>query len=156
MLPFFEWCEATAFGQLIRESVWLFPVIESAHLLALCALGGSLLLVDLRMLGTGLRRQSVAELARAARPWLVASLLGMAATGIPLFMSEAVKCYHNPAFWIKITTLPIALLYTFAIRERVAQRAAADPSWSVRLAAIGSLGLWFTVAAAGRWIGFTA
>ena len=156
MLPFFEWCEATAFGQLIRDSVWLFPAIESAHLLALCLLGGSLLVVDLRMLGTGLRRQSVAELARAARPWLVASLLGMAATGIPLFMSEAVKCYHNPAFWIKITTLPVALLYTFAIRERVAQRATASPTWSVRVAAIGSLALWFTVAAAGRWIGFTA
>ena len=135
---------------------WAFAVIESVHLLALCALGGSLLLVDLRMLGAGLRRQSVAELARAARPWLVASLIGMVATGVSLFMSEAVKCYHNPAFWIKITTLPIALLYTFAIRERVARRTTTDPGWGARVVAIGSLALWLTVAAAGRWIGFTA
>ncbi len=64
LLPFFEWCEATAIGQAIRESLWLFPVIESIHLLGLAMIGGAILVVDLRLLGFGLRHQPVAQLAR--------------------------------------------------------------------------------------------
>jgi hypothetical protein len=155
LLPFFEWCEATALGTAIRQSVWAFPVIEAAHLLGLCLLGGSLLVVDLRMLGLGLRQQSIAELARLARPWLVASVAVMIVTGSMLFLSEAVKCYYNTAFWVKITTLPVALTYTFALRERVARRPEADTSLASRLVGATSLVVWFVVAAAGRWIGFS-
>jgi len=155
MLAFFEWCEATALGQLVRDSLWLFPVIESVHLLGLCLLGGSLLVVDLRMLGVGLRRPPVAELARAIQPWLVASVIVMALTGTLLFLSEAVKCYYNPSFWVKMTTLPIALLFTFLVRQPFALRAT-DTSAKSRVVAVTSLALWWTVAAAGRWIGFSS
>ncbi len=155
MLPFFEWCEATTLGQLVRDSLWLFPAIESVHLLGLCALGGSLLVVDLRMLGVGLRRQSIADLARDVRPWLVGSLAVMFLTGTLLFLSEAVKCYHNPSFWVKMTTLPIALLFTFLVRQPIALRVA-DTSAKCRVVAATSLTLWLTVAAAGRWIGFSS
>ena len=106
LLPFFEWCEATALGLAVRESVWLFPAIEAVHLLGLCLLGGALLIVDLRMLGAGLTRTPVALLARQARPWLVAGVVTMLATGVLLFLSEAIKCYYSQAFWVKITTLP--------------------------------------------------
>jgi hypothetical protein len=157
LLPFFEWCEATWLGQTVRDSLWLFPAIEAGHLLGLSLLGGSLLIVDLRLLGLGLRRQRIADLARDARPWLLASIAVMVMTGVPLFLSEAVKCYYNPSFWVKMTTLPIALLFTFGVRQRIAARhlTLAASVWS-RLAALGSLGLWFTVAAAGRWIGFSS
>jgi len=155
MLAFFEWCEATALGQLVRDSLWLFPVIESVHLLGLCLLGGSLLVVDLRMLGFGLKRQPVAELARAIQPWLVASVLVMFLTGSLQFLSEAVKCYYNPSFWVKMTTLPIALLFTFRVRQPFAL-SATDTSAKSRVVAVTSLALWFTVAAAGRWIGFSS
>lgn len=155
LLPFFQWCENTALGTAVRDSLWAFPVIESIHLLGLCLLGGSLLVVDLRMLGFGLRRQSVAELAHMVRPWLVASIALMVATGVPLFLSEAIKCYYNTAFWVKITTLPVALLYTFGVRERIARNPELDTSPKSRLVAGVSLAVWFTVAAAGRWIGFS-
>ncbi len=155
MLPFFEWCEATALGQLVRDSLWLFPVIEAVHLLGLCALGGSLLVVDLRMLGVGLRRQSIAELAREMRPWLIGSLVLMFLTGTLLFLSEAVKCYHNPSFWVKITTLPVAFLFTFFVRQPIAHRLT-DTSAKSRVVAATSLALWLTVAAAGRWIGLSS
>lgn len=118
LLTFAEWCEATWLGTLVRDSLWAFPVIEAVHLLGLCLLGGTLLVVDLRMLGLGLRRQTIAELARDARPWLVAAVVVMLVTGVMLFLSEAVKCYYNPSFRVKAVTLPIALVYTFAIRER--------------------------------------
>jgi hypothetical protein len=154
MLPFFEWLEATAYGQLIRDSLWLFPIIESVHLLGLCILGGSLLIVDLRMFGAGLRSQTIADISRGARPWLVGTLVLMASTGVSLFMSEAVKCYHNPSFWVKMWTLPVALGYTFLVRERVARRAGLDTSAVTRLVATGSIAL--HLQAAGRWIGFSS
>lgn len=154
LLPFFEWCEATALGLTVRESVWLFPAIEAVHLLGLCLVGGALLIVDLRMLGAGLTRTPVALLARQARPWLVAGVATMLATGVLLFLSEAIKCYYSQAFWVKITTLPLALLFTFAVRERVAARSNVAGAPVAATGAL-SIALWVIVAAAGRWIGFS-
>ena len=156
LLPFFQWCEATAVGSTVRKSLWLFPVIESGHLLALALLGGTLLLVDLRLLGLGLTRQSVRELAREAQPWLLGSLVVMLLTGTLLFLSEAVKCYYNDAFWVKITTLPLAIAFTFTVRRAVlsAEEGRGRAVWG-RLVAVTSLSLWFVVGAAGRWIGFS-
>jgi hypothetical protein len=156
LLPFFEWCEATAVGSAIRGSSWLFPVIESVHLLALAMLGGALLVVDLRLLGFGLRNQPVRQLARDAQPWLVGSLAMMIATGLPLFLSESIKCYYSTAFWLKITAIPLAIAFTFTVRRKVA---IADDTQARPLlktvVALVSLTLWFGVAAAGRWIGFS-
>ncbi len=157
--PFFRWCEATAIGQAVARSVWAFPILEAVHLIGLCLLGGALLVVDLRLLGVGLTSQPVARLARHARPWLIGSLVVMVATGVPLFLSEAIKAYYNTSFWVKMCTLPVALAFTFLVRERVARREPADPHdpGPVTDRAVGavSLALWFTVAAAGRWIGFS-
>ena len=155
LLPFFEWCEASFIGQTIRESLWLFPVIEAVHLLGLAAMGGALLIVDLRLLGVGLR-QPIPEIAREARRWLLWSLAAMLLTGTALFLSESVKCYWNPSFWVKMTTLPVAIVFTFAVREQIAKRATADATWRTRVVALVSIALWFTVAAAGRWIGFSS
>ncbi len=152
---FFRWCESTLIGRAIADSVWAFPILEAVHLLGLCMLGGALLVVDLRLLGVGLTGQPVARLARYARPWLVASVIVMVLTGVPLFLSEAIKAYYNTSFWVKMCTLPVALTFTFAVRERVARREADDPGVVGRIVGAVSLALWFTVAAAGRWIGFS-
>jgi hypothetical protein len=155
MLPLFEWFEASTLGDAVRTSLWLFPVLEAIHLLGLCLLGGALLVVDLRMLGVGLTSQRIAALARDARPWLVAGIVVMIFTGVLLFLSEAIKCYYNQSFWVKILTLPVALLFTFTVRQRIATDDGLETSMRSRLLALASLGLWFTVAAAGRWIGFS-
>jgi hypothetical protein len=155
LLPFFEWCEATWLGNAIRDSLWLFPVIEAVHLLGLCVLGGAVLLLDLRMLGVGLRSQPIAQLARDAKPWLLGSLAVMLLTGTALFLSESVKCYYNTSFWVKITTLPVAIVFALTIHERIATSTTGEASAATRLAGFASLALWFTVAAAGRWIGFS-
>jgi hypothetical protein len=156
LLPFFEWCEATFIGQMIRNSLWLFPVIESVHLLALSALGGAILIVDLRLLGFGLRAP-VREVLRESRPWLIGSVVSLLVTGIALFLSESVKCYHNPSFWVKMYTLGPALVFTFAIKPPLLKNERYErQAWIRGLVALLSIGLWLTVAAAGRWIGFTA
>jgi hypothetical protein len=119
-------------------------------------LGGAILVLDLRLLGFGLRDQSIARVARGTRPWVRAGVAVMLSTGFLLFLSEAVKCYHNPSFWVKMTTLPFALLFAFVIREPLAMRDTLVTSWSSRALGVVSMALWFTVAAGGRWIGFSS
>jgi len=155
LLPFFQWCYQTGLGEGIRNSHWLFPVIEAGHLLGLGLTAGAVLLVDMRLLGVGLSRQPVAQLEAVTQPWLLGSVTLMAASGIPLFMSEAIKCYYSAAFWIKMASLVLVLLFTFTVRRRVTQTAiGADRPGLGRLTAIISLCLWFGVAWGGRWIGF--
>src|SRR5713226_2028578 len=120
LLPFFQWCENSALGDAIRSSAWLFPAIEAVHLLGLALIGAAVLLVDMRLLGLGLRRQPVAALARDAQPWFIISLFIMLPTGFLLFMSEAIKCYYHIAFWVKMSCLFLAIVFTFTIRRQVA------------------------------------
>jgi hypothetical protein len=151
----FDWLELTAIGEVVRGSIWLFPAIEAVHLLALAMIGGAVLVVDLRLLGVGLREQSLSSVARNAQPWLVASLLAMIATGVPLFLSEAVKCYFNPSFWVKMITLVVATVFAFTVRRWVTTGRWATPVAVQKLTGATSLSLWLVVAAAGRWIGFS-
>ena len=108
--PFFEWCEATAIGVTIRESIWLFPVIEAAHLIALVLLGGAMLVGDLRLMRVVFVRHPAAQIVRDAEPWLIGGLVGLVVTGVPLFLSEAIKCYYSYPFRIKIATLLIVTI----------------------------------------------
>lgn len=156
LLPYFQWLETFWVGQFIVGSNWLFPVIESVHLLALAVMGGSVLIVDMRMVGLGFRDRAVREVAEEARPWMIRALVVLILTGVPLFLSEPIKCYYSPAFWVKMWTLAIAVTYTFTIRTRVT-RSEAVQNTARRQMLVGalSIALWFTVASAGRWIGFS-
>jgi hypothetical protein len=156
MLPVFQAIEFSTVGQAIKTSSWAFAVIESVHLLALAVIGGAVLVVDLRLLGLGLKRQTVADVARDAQPILVWSLATMLTTGFALFVSEAIKCYYSTPFWVKMTSLALAILFTFTIKRRVTlvENVTASPT-AFRLVGVVSLMLWFAVGASGRWIGFS-
>ncbi len=153
LLPFFQWCQDSALGLAIRESVWLFPIIEAMHLLALALIGGAVLVVDLRLAGLTLRTQPVAAIARDAQPWLIGSLAVMIVTGALLFASEALKCYYSPPFWLKMMFLTLAILFTFTLRRRVTENDAATP-WLMKTVALVSVLLWSGVGLMGRGIGF--
>lgn len=152
LLELFQSIENSGVGGAIRDSKWLFPVIEAVHLLGLAVIGGAVLIVDLRLLGFGLRRQPASEIARGAQPWLIGSLLVMLATGSLLFTSEATKCYYHEAFWVKMTSLALAILFTFTIRRKVTR--ADDARWFKAVGVI-SVVLWSGVGIGGRWIGFS-
>jgi hypothetical protein len=156
LFPWFEWLGSTEVSQAIAMSTWAFAVIESLHLLALSVIGGAVLLVDLRLLGLGLRRQTIEEVARDAQPWLVGSLLVMLATGALLFLSEPVKCYYSTPFRVKMLCLLLGSIWAFTVRRKVAVagEGRVRPLW-LKLVAVVSLALWFGVGAGGRWIGFS-
>ena len=153
--PFFQWMNDLAFSKAIGESIWIFPVVQAVHLVFLALFAGALLIVDLRLMGFGMREQSVAKIARDARPWMILGLIGLVVTGMPQLMQNAMREYFSEYFWIKMYVLPVALIYTFTIRQRVA---AADesrvaPAMS-KLAGLASILLWIGgVAIPSRLIG---
>ena len=156
LLSFFQWVESTRMHEVISSSSWAFAVIESVHLLALAVIGGTVLIVDLRLLGLGLREQPIARVAREVFPWFVGSLIVMIITGVGLFMSEAIKCYDSRPFWVKMASLLLAMIFAFTVRRKVALAAEGHvrPIW-LKVVAVVSLALWFAVGASGRWIGFS-
>ena len=91
VLPWIEWIAASRLGQAISASTWAFAVIESIHLLALSVIGGAVLMVDLRLLGLGLRTQPLADVARDAWPWFVGSWVVMIVTGVAAVRLGAAK-----------------------------------------------------------------
>jgi hypothetical protein len=154
--PFFVWAEASSFGTMVRDSIWQFAAIEAVHLLALAVIGGAVLIVDLRLLGWTLQRQSVSSVAREAAPWLHGSLITMLVTGWFLMASLAAsKYYVNFAFQLKMLFLFLAILFTYTIRRNVVRRDDSRISpITARLVALVSLLLWSGVGFMGRGIGF--
>ena len=155
LLEFCQWLQFSPPLVAMRSSPWLFPVIATIHLMGLSVLGGAVLLVDLRLLGLGLRRQPVAQLARDAERWLFRGLTVMVATGIPLFMCFATKYYYLTFFWVKMVSLVLVVAFTVSVRRRtvMAEETQMNPAWG-RVVALVSLSLWTTVALGGRYIGF--
>lgn len=152
----FAWLEHSWLGTAVNNSKWAFAAFEAGHLLALAMLGGAVLLVDLRMMGLGLKDEPLRKLARAAQPWLWMGLTGMIVTGVPLLASLAEsKYYANEAFRLKMYFLGAALFFTFTVRQRFALRD--RPSMNAlppKLIAATSVLLWSGVGIMGRGIGF--
>ena len=155
LFKFFQLLQYSSLLSAMRSSPWIFPVIASIHLMGLALIGGAVLLVDLRLLGLGMRNQPLPQIARYAERWFVVSLAILLPTGIVQFMCfAATKYYYMKAFWIKMAALVLALLFTFAVRRRVvmADETRMSPPRNKLVAGV-SLALWGTVAVAGRWIG---
>jgi hypothetical protein len=138
----------------IRDSRVAFPIIENFHLFALTVLLGSLVVLVLRQFGLLYKTQSISEVANALRPWNRWSLAVMLTSGILLFLSEAMKCYGNTSFRVKMLFLFAALLFQFTIYNRtVASEDNVAPPGG-KIAAAVAVCLWFGVGLAGRGIGF--
>jgi len=138
----------------IRDSRVAFPIIENFHLFALTVLLGSLVVLTLRQFGLVYKTQTISEVADALRPWNRWSLAVMLASGILLFLSEAMKCYGNTSFRVKMVFLFPALLFQFTIYNRIVAAEDKIAPTGGKVAAAVALCLWFGVGLAGRGIGF--
>lgn len=144
----------SALGQAMQTSKWDFALVEMVHLLALALLGGSVLIVDLRLLGVVLKGESARRIGRDLSRLLIGSLTVMILTGIALLSEEAGKCYYSPAFRWKMALLVSAVLFYFTLHRRALLRTdKATPTLWSRAAAVISLTLWLGVGVAGRVIG---
>ena len=138
----------------MRDSTWGFAIVEVGHLLALAILGGTILILDLRLLGLGLRRQSVSRIAQELFPLLLGSLIFMFISGVLLVATDPMKYYESPAFRLKALLLLLAIIVHFLLHYKAVQSGSSlgAATWT-RAGAILSLVLWLGVGVAGRAIG---
>lgn len=161
LLGICQWLEHSSLGMAIRDSDWIFYLIESIHVFGIVLMVGTVATMDLRLLGMGMfRRQPVSE---AAGQLLPLTWLGFAIqfiTGSFLLISEAAtKLYVSPSFWIKMGLIFLAgvnmTVFHFTVYRNVTKwdSAAVTPA-GARAAAWISLTLWTGVVFAGRGIAY--
>ena len=159
MLEFCQWLDQTSVGSVIRQSLWLFPAIETVHLLGMAALVGTITVLDLRLLGWAMPQRRVSEVTARLLPWAWLGFGVQVVTGVLLFSSEAVKIYGNPAFRLKMLLLLLAGIQALIFQTVVSRKL---PTWDDRPAlpvmakvmGMISILLWLAIVTAGRFIGF--
>ena len=143
----------------MRESLWLFPAIETLHLLGMAVMVASIGALDLRLLGWAMPGERVSRAMERLLPWAWAGFAVQLVTGALLFSSEATHMVRNPAFRVKMALLIFAGFHALVFRLAVYRNVAAwdesaTPPVAARVAGLLSLLIWVGVVAAGRFIGF--
>jgi hypothetical protein len=143
----------------LHESLYMYPLIESVHVLTLCVFVGMSVLLDLRLLGFTLRQVRVSEVTDRLLPWMQAGFAVMVITGALLFYAIPVRSYQNIFFRIKMITLVLAGLNAWAFHIGVHRRAAEwdldrVPPSAARAAGAVSLVLWAIIVVSGRMIAY--
>jgi hypothetical protein len=157
---FCDWLYESPIGSGIRESVWVFPILEGSHLLGIALSVGVLCWFDLRLLGLVLRDESVEKVWNQVMPVALIGFVLMFVTGLFLFWAEARTAYHSVHFWIKIALLAVvginALVFeaTSHTKMHAWQDASAVPL-RARMAGVISLFLWAAIIITGRTMAYT-
>jgi hypothetical protein len=151
--------ESTALGIAMRKSTWLYPMVETTHLIGLAILVGSIAVLDLRLMGFS-RGLSVRKLASHTLPWTVGSFFLILPSGLMMFAAHATDFISNPVFALKMC-LVMAGVFNAAIFHVTVFRGAAAwdvdvmPPAAARASAALSLLLWLSVIACGRFLAYT-
>lgn len=138
-------------AEFIKQS-WVFPAVQSIHILGLTLLVGTIALVDFRLLGLGMRQHAAADLALRLAPWTTGGLLTVLITGPVLFGSDLSRYVNNPAFVLKMALLAAALAAHFTLHRITVGAGRGVKPTRQKLAAALSLILWSSVVLAGRAI----
>ena len=136
----------------LNGSALIFPALECIHIVGFALSIGTIAIVDFRLLGFGLTRQSVAELAKDLAPWTLAGLAVMLLSGPAMFSSDPDMYYLNISFQIKMALLLAAIIFHYTIHSKVTLKGALPQQ--TKLVACVSLALWMGVIAGGLFIGF--
>ncbi len=148
----------TGLATALRESIWLYPTVETIHIVGFALLFGSIVVVDVRLLGAG-RRLPLGPLLRFVLPMAWSSTLLVVPTGVLLFVAHATDLIGNPAFVAKVVLLFAAVVNAAMFHAGPARRAIEAPDGgpstsSTRVFAAVSIGLWTAVMVAGRLIAY--
>jgi len=159
LLPFCRWLAETRGSIALHESLYMYPLVESVHVLTLCLFVGMSVLLDLRLLGITLTRVRVSEVTERLLPWMIAGFAVMLVTGVLLFYAIPVRSYQNIFFRLKLITLAVAGLNAWYFHEGIHRRVA---DWDrdvrtprpARMAGILSLACWAVIVVSGRMIAY--
>ncbi len=152
--------EHSNLATLVREGDWWFPLDECLHVLSIATVFGSILMMDLRLVGLASRDSAVTKLSNEVLPYTWIAFVCAVITGAILFISKAPVYWHNPQFQLKFLFMALAaanmLVFHFGAFRRVADwDDALPPPTAARQAGALSISLWIIVIFLGRWIGFT-
>jgi hypothetical protein len=159
LLRFCEWLAETRGSVALHESLFMYPLVESSHVLTLMLFVGTAAMLDLRLLGATLREVPVTEVLDRLLPWIKAGFAVMVVTGLLLFYAIPVRTYQSIFFRVKVLMLLGAGLNVWLFNRRV-RRSVAEwdlarvPPRAARVAAAASLALWAGVIVAGRMIAY--
>ena len=159
LLAFCEWLAATEGSIALHESMYMYPIVESSHVLALTLFVGFAIILDLRLLGLILKQVPVSQVADRLLPWTIAGFIVMNVTGVLLFYAIPIRTYQSIFFRAKVIFLILAGLNVWLFYSRIYQRIA---EWdhailtprAARRAGLASLILWGAVIVAGRMIAY--
>ena len=154
-LEFFEWLQNTDWSIAIRESLLLYPLIETTHVLALCVSVGLIAIVDLRLIGLSFSNVLISEVTGKIIPWALVGFTLMVTSGLLLFYANPLKASQNLFFQIKMVALLLAGLNAFFFHAVIYRKATTWDSLQIvpfraRLAGCASLTLWTAVLVSGR------
>lgn len=151
------WLEALPISARVGESAW-FPFLESIHVVASTFLFGSILMLDLRLIGRASVSHRISRIVAEIVPWTLAAAVLAVLTGVPLFATRATHYAHNIAFQIKIGLLVLAGLNMMWFHLRTARTIASwdtspKPISAARFAGMCSVFMWIGIMLSGRWVG---
>ena len=151
---FFLDMEKWPISMYIGGSLWIFPVVQAFHLVAVALFIGAVLMINLRMMGAGFKEQPLAKVARDARPWIIWGFVFIFVTGLPQLMQNASREYYSEYFWMKMEFLAAGLILT-AITLAYMSRQANETRTGVgaKLTGLLALGVWAGVVIPARLIG---
>ena len=136
----------------LNTNEWAFPVCEVFHILGFIILIGSITIVDLRLLGVGMKRQTSAQLLKDTSLWTLLGLVVVLISGPLIFSSDPNLYVHNQSFKFKITVLLIAIIYNWTLHRKVAM--SADPGAFGKVVGALSMAMWSSLIFAGIFIAF--
>ncbi|MDP8984554.1 MAG: hypothetical protein M3N97_05830 [Pseudomonadota bacterium] len=156
---FCVWLESQPFAVAISQSSWLFPTIETVHVLALTVVVGSIAMVDLRLLNLAYRDRTVKQLTAEVLPWTWIAFVVAAIFGTLLFSSAATKYYGIATFRAKMVLMAIAgvnmMFFHFVPYRRAQEWGVVNQTTGLaKVCGALSLLLWAAIVAFGRWTGF--
>ncbi len=159
LLPFCEWLASTSGSIALHESLFMYPLIESVHVLTLCLFVGMTMMMDLRLTGLALKRVPVSEVVARLQPWIFLGFIVMVVSGVLLFYAIPVRSYQNIFFRVKVVFLVLAglnaLMFHSGVFKTVSTWAKdAEPPSRAKLAGVASLVLWAGIIVTGRMIAY--
>ena len=158
MLDVAQWLAGTSVSRGVQQVLWLIPLLQAIHILAIAMVLSAVAMVELRILGLA-RSQTMVQTARRFVPWIWWGLIVLAATGIVLIVGEPKRALPNPAFQLKmlLLALAVAATWTFEVSLRRSAGFWEDAPHARRVTgafAVFALLLWIAIAVAGRWIAY--
>ena len=156
---FVQWLNETPLSVFLRENDWAFAIIETVHILGLGLSVGTILWVDLRLVGLVMRRYRTSDVMSQLEPWAIRGFIIMFVSGSLLLLAEPEKCYTRTSFRLKALMLILAGLNILYFNKRVrhtlpeSDEAVVLP-WRAQAVGYISMALWLGIIFCGRWMAY--